>query len=160
MTELPTAERARARYADALYQSALLRDPDPDRAAQAVIAAFRRVDWANVPLDDRTEARLIQCLPPLPRVRLRRPPPIAPLPPPFWKLPPATRLALGLRLLRGLSTELIAEALGQPVDAVRTLLVEGIAASSDPPLELGEACRACLAARLDDPTAERGHLLA
>src|ERR687885_2678802 len=56
MSPLQTAERARARYADALYQSALLRDPDSARAARAVIAAFRRVDWATVPLDDRTEA--------------------------------------------------------------------------------------------------------
>ncbi len=158
MSAAHIADRARIRYADAIYRSALLRDPDPERASHAVVAAFTRVDWTVAELDDRVEVQLIQGLPSLPRFRLRRPRPLAPLPPRFWKLPPVMRLALGLRLLRGWPAEMIAAALARPMDDVRTLLLDGVAATGGDRLDLTGACRACLAARLDDPGAARDHL--
>lgn len=159
MPAADNAERARVRYADPLYQSALLRDPDPQHAARAVITAFTALDWATAPLDDQLEARLLAALPPTPRWRLHRRRLPGPLPTMFWKLPAQTRLALGLRLLRDMPIPLIATALGRPVEAVRDLLLAGLLRVAGQTLPENAACRACLRQRLDDPAAGRAHLL-
>ncbi len=152
-----TAERAFTRYADTLYRAALLRDPDPRRAADAVGTAFARLDWSVVALDDELEARLIQALPPVPRFRWRRGRRLLPLPAVFWKLPAHARLALGLRLLRGMSSERIARSIGRPLSETQVMLVEGVAAMGSAPLKITGDCRACLIARLDNPAGGQPH---
>src|SRR4051812_4588893 len=98
-------ERALQRYADTVYRLALLRDPRPRRAARATAGAFLSLPWQNLEMDDRLEGRLIAALPPLRRFRIGgRLPPISSA---FWRLSPSTRVALGLRLLRGYTTEQI-----------------------------------------------------
>ncbi|MBA3946937.1 MAG: hypothetical protein H0X37_20545, partial [Herpetosiphonaceae bacterium] len=154
-----TAERAYRRYAAALYHSALLRDPNPQRAGEAVIAAFRAIRWDDTTLDDQIEARLVASLPPRPRIRSGRVRPFAGLPPAFWELPPPTRLALGLRLMRGMATAHIAQALHLTLAETQNLVVDGLRALHGDVDALPEACRRCRAARLDDPAAERTHLL-
>lgn len=157
-------DRARARYADALYRLALLRDGDPGRAASAVIAAFTRLDWDATPLDEYFEARLVAALP-APRkrhdlLRLRSRPASIPMPVAFWQLPPQTRLAVSLRLLRGMATPRIAAVLARPLADVQSLLLDSINVLGNlPATATGDACRRCRLARLDDPSAERAHLL-
>ena len=99
MTMEPVWERALRRYADTVYRLALVRDPRPTHAAQATAAACTSPDWGTVPLDERLEGRLLAALPPLRRQSRR--PSLPPVPAAFWRLPPATRLALGLRMTRG-----------------------------------------------------------
>src|SRR5688572_33487121 len=98
MTATPVWERALNRYADRIYRLALLRDPRPKLAARATIAAFQAIDWTTAELDDRLEGRLVAALPRMRRWARRATQPE--LPPQFWRLPPSTRLALGLRLAR------------------------------------------------------------
>src|SRR3712207_2725862 len=100
----PRWERALNRYADTVYRLALLRERHPERAARETAAAFQALDWHTIALDDRLEGGLVAALP-LPRRRMgriglrRSPHPYSRLlPPAFWRLPGATRLALGLRL--------------------------------------------------------------
>lgn len=157
-------ERALERYADSLYRLALLRDPNPARASRATAAAFEQIDWASATLDDQFEARLVAALPALTRRigdrlrRARRWP--LPLPLAFWRLPPAARLALGMRLDRGSTTASIALALNQPLDDVRLLLSDALAQlAGDDPATIDPVCRHSRALRLDQPGKERMHLL-
>ena len=155
------AERARTRYSNAVYRAALLRDPRPSAAAAAVVAAWGRVDWDELPLDDSAEARLIAAFPPPTRLRWswRRRASIAPRGSAFWRLPGPQRLALGLRWLRGFNLPQLAVALKQPPEQVQTLLVDGLAALSSAAPAADAVCQRCVRARLDDPAAERGHVL-
>src|SRR4051794_21688838 len=114
-------ERALQRYADTVYRLALLRDPHPRRAAHATAAAFLSLPWQNLQMDDRLEGRLIAALPPLRRFRIGRR--LAPIPSAFWQLPPSTRVALGLRLLRGYTGEQIAPILGCTPDEAHQVLL-------------------------------------
>ncbi|HZG69758.1 MAG TPA: hypothetical protein VEZ12_23700, partial [Herpetosiphonaceae bacterium] len=158
------AERAIERYANSVYRMALLRDGDPARAASATAAAFGRIDWGAAVLDDQLEARLIAALPPRRRGlkdrlwQARRT--ASALPPQFWRLAPAARLALGMRLGRGHTTQSIALALNEPVDTVRRLLCDSIATlAGEDPAAIEQACRHSRELRLDEPGAERVHLL-
>lgn len=159
MTIPPGAQRARLRYASALYRTALLYNRDPPSAGRAVAIAFKQIDWSTAQLDDYLEARLVAALPAPSSVRLRRRPSQLSLPPLFWKLAPHTRLALGLRLLRGMQTPLIAEALKRPANEVQSILLDGLTRLGDLPNETNPACRRCRAAELDDSQGERAHLL-
>ncbi len=154
-----SAQRARTRYAAALYRSALLWDPHPGRAGRAVITAFGAITWDDVLLDDRLEARLVANFPPLPRFRSRPSRWTVNLPPIFRALSPNTRLALGLRVVRGMATPLIAQALRLSLPDTQTLLIDGGRALSGIAETLGAACQSCWSARLDDPGAGRSHLL-
>lgn len=153
----------RARYAASLYRIALLRDPDTTRAGRAVVAAFSSLDWSTTSLDEQLEARLVAALPPLPRrwrQRTKPRPPLAALPAAFWRLSPTTRMALGLRLLRGMATPLIADALHLPLTEAQALLLDGVAqAGGLATTPLAEDCRRFRIARLDDLGSEKGHLL-
>ena len=159
-------ERPLNRYADTLYRLALLLDPRPLHAGRRTVAAFERLDWIAVALDDHLERRLVAALaqarPSLAdRLRWpRRSPALLPIPAAFWKLPPPTRLALGLRLLRGYAVDEIAAALGRTADDVRGELCAAIGAlAGDDPAALDAACRASRIRRVDEPGAERVHLL-
>ncbi len=153
----PIWERSLSRYGDALFRLALLREPSASRAAAAVERAWAALDWRAVELDDRLEGRLVGHLPP--SRRLYRPS-LPPLPPAFWRLPAAARLALGLRLQRGYSTTAISEALSRPVDEVRVLLLRAIVSLAGEDFDLlPQVCRSTHAARLDEPAANRGHVL-
>ncbi|MBA3943114.1 MAG: hypothetical protein H0X37_00970 [Herpetosiphonaceae bacterium] len=154
-----SAQRARTRYAAALYRSALLRDPHPARAGRAVITAFGAITWDNVLLDDQLEARLVANFPPLPRFQQRPSQSPVNLPATFCALSPSTRLALGLRIVRGMATPLIAQALWLALPEAQTLLIEGGRAMSGATDTLGGACRSCWSGRLDDPNAGRSHML-
>lgn len=161
MSPRQTAERARTRYAHAIYRTALLRDPQPGRAADAVVAAFSSIDWASTALGEQIEARLVAALPPLKKFGNWRSRPLAPLPAAFWKLSPQSRVALGLYLLRGMATPLVAIALARPLAEAQTLVLDGIGRlSGERPDALPEECRRCRLLRLDDPFAERAHVLA
>lgn len=161
MTIPLNAERARVRYAHALYRIALLREPQPARAAKVIVHAFTQLDWNTVTLDDQLEARLVAALPrvrPARWFRRWRNRPQVTLPAAFWKLTPAARTALGLRILRGMATPQIATALGEPVAAVQVTILRAIAQIGGLPYgPLDEACLRCRTARLDEPHAERGH---
>lgn len=166
MSTEPTWGRALSRYGDRIYRLALVRDPDPERAVAATTAAFRAIDWSTTTLDEQLETRLFAAMPPAKRdlrwsLRRHRPSSLLPgLPAAFWALPAPTRLGLALRLTRGYSTEAIATALAQPLDEVRSRLLVAIGLlAGDPPAELAEACRRCRLARLDDPAAERRHVI-
>ncbi len=158
MATEPTAIRALNRYAHTLYRLALLRDGSAAQAARATAAAFTALNWDEIALDDRLEGRLIAALPPV-RRRLRKSPlPFAPHA--FQQLPAQTRLALGMRLLRGHGTAAIAEALKQPVEETRNMLVGAVALlAGDDPAELPAECRQTRALRLDESGAGRAHLL-
>lgn len=162
MTIPQVAERARARYAAPLYRTALLLKPEASHAARAVVTAFTSLDWSAIALDEQLEARLVAAMPPVPRrwwgQRAKPPQPLAALPAAFWRLSPTTRVALGLRLLRGMATPLIADALRLPLTEVQTLLLDGVAqAGGLATVPLAEDCRRLRALRLDDPQAERSH---
>jgi len=158
MATEPTAIRALNRYAHTLYRLALLRDGSATQAARATVAAFTALNWDEVALDDRLEDRLIAALPPV-RRRLRKSPlPFAPHA--FQQLPPQTRLALGMRLLRGHGTAAIAAVLKQPIEETRNMLVGAVALlAGDDPAEIPGECRQTRALRLDEPGAGRAHLL-
>ncbi len=81
-----------------------------------------------------------------------------PLPPTFAGLPTATRVALGLRLLRGMSTEQIGLALDRPQTACEMLL-DGLLAVAGTRGASRPECRSALLARLDDDRAAREHLV-
>ncbi|MBA3943115.1 MAG: hypothetical protein H0X37_00975 [Herpetosiphonaceae bacterium] len=153
------ADRARNRYAAVLYRSALLRDPDATRAGQAIITAWSHLDWDILPLDDQIELRLIAALPPIPRFRWKRRASFAPIPASFWTLSPPTRLALGLRLLRGMGSPAIARALNLSLLETQNLLLDGLLRSSGITCSSDLECRHCMLARLDDASGERAHLL-
>ena len=149
--------RALDRYADSVYRLALLSEPTPAWAAKATSHAFTALDWDNVAPDERLEGRLVAALPAPPR-RFRRPN-LAPLPPAFWRLPYAARIALGLRLTRGYAAPAIAEALGRPVEQVRDLLLNSIARlAGDEVGSLPDICRKSRLERLDEPGADRAHV--
>lgn len=150
-----TLERALARYADRVYRIALLRDPHPTRAAQAVATAFQTLNWSTIELDDQLEGRLIAALPRLPR-RVGRAV-LAPLPADFRRLPAITRVALALRLTRAYSSDAIAGILGQSPDAVRQAVLDALSAPCE--RTIPEACHHSRLLRLDDAGAERGHTL-
>lgn len=153
-----TWERALGRYADRIYRLAILRDPHPERAAQATTAAFRTLDWNTVELDDQIEGRLLAALPALGRIW--RPSTVPGIRAAFWRLQPHIRLALALRLTRGFDPTAIATVLGRTEDEVRRILVEAIAlVAGDGARELRDECRRCRMARLDEHGAERAHVL-
>lgn len=153
-----TWERALGRYADRIYRLALLRDPDPERAAQATAAAFRAQDWTTTELDDTIEGKLLAALAPLGRIwRKDMVPGIRAA---YWRLQPQTRLALALRLTRGYTPAAIAAALVRSEDEVRRMLVDAIATlAGDSARELRDECRRSRMARLDEHGAERTHVL-
>lgn len=151
-------ERALQRYGDRLYRLAMLREPNPRRAGRAVLAAFRGFDWSAAQSDDLLEARLAGALPGV-RQWFGRPR-LAGVPEEFWRLDPQTRLALGLRLLRSYRVDEIGLALRQSPEAVRSLLLHAIAdVVGDDIRALPEQCRASRRLRLDEPAAERLHVL-
>jgi hypothetical protein len=156
MTLSQTAERVIVRYGDALYRLALLCDANPRQAAKAVVTAFARIDWAAAPVDAELYAKLVRSLPPASRLRVQRRRSEPALPPAFLKLPPLTRLALGLRLLDGMSVDAIAPAIGKSTAETRTALVDGVATCGVERLKIDPACRAHLQARLQEAALERG----
>lgn len=154
-----TVQQALQRYAHTVYRIALLRESDLSRAALATSAAFSALDWETIPLDDKLEGRLIAALPPIKR-RIRRQDLLS-LPPLFWRLPLPARLALGLRLQRGYTSEAIARVLGIPQESVQRILVGALAVLAGDELDtLPEACLQSRMQRLDDPGADRPHMLA
>lgn len=153
-----TWERALGRYADRIYRLALLRDPHPERAAQATATAFRALDWTTTDLDDQVESRLLAAFPALGRIwRKDR---LNGIRAAFWRLQPHPRLALALRLTRGYDPPAIAAVLGRPEEEVRRMLVDAIATlAGDADRELRDECRRSRMARLDEHGAERAHVL-
>ena len=151
-------ERAIGRYADRVYRLALLRDPQPERAAQATTTAFRTLDWTSAELDDMLEGRLLAALAPVRRTRRK-----ATLPgirAVFWRLSPQMRFALGLRLTRGYDADAISSVLNWPVDDLRRQLIDAIALlAGDADKPLRDECRRSRIARLDEHGADRAHQL-
>lgn len=159
----PTAERALSRYGDSVYRMALLREGDPARAAQATIIAWSTFPWQAAILDEALEARLIAALPPERRRRFfsrRRQTRLPELSAAFWRLAPATRVALSLRLTRGYDTTMIATALNRSTDETRELVWSAMTTLlGDDPATVAPECRQSRMARLDEPAADRTHLL-
>ncbi|CAA9255702.1 MAG: hypothetical protein AVDCRST_MAG93-1956, partial [uncultured Chloroflexia bacterium] len=145
---------------------ALLREPHPPRAARAVAAAFAQLDWHTAQLDEHLEARLVAALPPMPGPLrstlswLRAPRHRVPLPRAFVHLPAKTRLALGLRLLRGYTCDAIATVLKLPPDEVRGLLYDALTTlSRQHSPQAASECRASRMLRLDTTQAAQTHLV-
>ncbi|HZB96761.1 MAG TPA: hypothetical protein VE268_12455, partial [Herpetosiphonaceae bacterium] len=162
MSIAATAERVRTAYLDRLYVSAMLRDPHPRRAGEAVVAAWASVGREDARLDLHTEARLVASLPPLDLRRFARPERtrrLPGLPAKFWQLPPTTRLALGLWLLRRMTVPLIADALHLSPPQTQTILFDGLVSLTEELSNLPDESKCWLRARLDDSPAGRSHLL-
>lgn len=150
-----TLQRALTRYADRIYRIALLSDPHPARAAKATATAFNALDWTTIQLDEQLEERIFTALPHPSQRRQRAALPA--LPADFWRLPATTRTALGLRLTRGYSSNMIAGVLGKTTADVRQELLAALAVPARP--DDDEQCKQLRLASLDDPLAGRVHRL-